>query len=44
MRNLDISDTRDKLEIYTKAGLLAQPGSGEVPLLPAAKTKRNRDD
>src|SRR6188474_3777014 len=27
MRNLDIADTRDKLRVYTKAGLLA-PGSG----------------
>src|SRR6187455_984447 len=26
MRNLDIADTRDKLRIYTKTGLLAQPG------------------
>ncbi len=25
MRNLDIADTRDKLDIYTRAGLLAQP-------------------
>jgi argininosuccinate synthase len=30
MRNLDISDTRDKLRVYTKAGLLA-PGSGAMP-------------
>jgi argininosuccinate synthase len=30
MRNLDISDTRDKLRVYTKAGLLA-PGSGSMP-------------
>ncbi len=41
MRNLDISDTREKLLIYTKAGLLAEPASGELPLLPAAKTKRD---
>ena len=25
MRNLDITDTRDKLNIYTRAGLLTQP-------------------
>src|SRR6187455_1826211 len=31
MRNLDIADTRDKLRVYTKAGLLA-PGSGAMPL------------
>ena len=30
MRNLDISDTRDKLRIYTQAGLLA-PGTGAMP-------------
>jgi argininosuccinate synthase len=30
MRNLDIADTRDKLRVYTKAGLLA-PGSGSMP-------------
>jgi argininosuccinate synthase len=35
MRNLDIVDTRDKLLIYTKAGLLA-PGAGSaMPLLGA---------
>ena len=32
MRNLDIIDTRDKLRIYTKSGLLG-PGSAGVPLL-----------
>jgi argininosuccinate synthase len=33
MRNLDIEDTRDKLLIYVKTGLLT-PGSGPgVPLL-----------
>src|SRR6187549_691542 len=31
MRNLDITDTREKIGIYTKAGLLA-PGSGAMPL------------
>ena len=30
MRNLDIADTRDKLRIYTKTGLLA-PGTGSMP-------------
>jgi argininosuccinate synthase len=40
MRNLDISDTRDKLLIYTKAGLLSQPTSGELPLLPAVDRDR----
>jgi argininosuccinate synthase len=41
MRNLDISDTRDKLLIYTRAGLLSQPSSHELPLLPA--TERDED-
>jgi argininosuccinate synthase len=41
MRNLDIMDTRDKLLIYTKAGLLAPPASSGLPELPAAQTKKN---
>jgi argininosuccinate synthase len=37
MRNLDISDTRDKLRIYTKSGLLT-PGAGSaMPQLPGPK-------
>jgi argininosuccinate synthase len=36
MRNLDIADTRQKLLIYTEAGLLSQPSSTELPQLPAA--------
>jgi argininosuccinate synthase len=36
MRNLDIMDTRDKLLIYTKAGLLTPPSSSLLPQLPAA--------
>ncbi|MDP1568424.1 MAG: argininosuccinate synthase [Vicinamibacterales bacterium] len=36
MRNLDISDTRDKLLLYTRTGLLGSgPGSG-MPMLTAA--------
>jgi hypothetical protein len=31
MRNLDIVDTRDKLRVYSKAGLIG--GGGGVPLL-----------
>jgi argininosuccinate synthase len=38
MRNLDIEDTRDKLGIYSKAGLLG--GKGSVPLLGAEKPKK----
>ncbi len=37
MRNLDITDTRDKLLAYTKTGLLAGPDETGLPLLPAAK-------
>jgi argininosuccinate synthase len=32
MRNLDISDTREKLRVYTEAGLLAAPTREAVPL------------
>jgi argininosuccinate synthase len=44
MRNLDISDTREKLAIYTKAGLLAEASGGELPLLPAASQRREDDE
>jgi argininosuccinate synthase len=37
MRNLDIGDSREKLLIYTRAGLLARPGEAGVPRLPAAE-------
>ena len=33
MRNLDIVDTRDKLAIYTKTGLLSQGGGASLPKL-----------
>lgn len=33
MRNLDIADTRDKLGIYSRAGLLGHGGEGSLPLL-----------
>ena len=35
MRNLDITDTRDKLRVYTEAGLLAPSPESPLPLLPA---------
>src|SRR5574337_97690 len=41
MRNLDITDTRDKLVVYTKAGLLPGGGDSAIALLssaPADKT------
>ncbi len=34
MRNLDIVDTRDKLEVYTRSGLLRQASESAVPQLP----------
>jgi argininosuccinate synthase len=37
MRNLDISDTRDKLLIYTKAGLLSGGSGSALPLLSGKK-------
>jgi argininosuccinate synthase len=37
MRNLDITDTRDKIGVYTRTGLL-QPGAGTaLPQLPKGK-------
>ena len=33
MRNLDIQDTRDKLGIYTRTGLLGAGSEGSIPLL-----------
>jgi argininosuccinate synthase len=38
MRNLDITDTRDKLRIYTDAGLLAPGSSSPLPQLPEKKS------
>ncbi len=35
MRNMDISDTREKLTIYSKVGLLGAGSDGELPLLPS---------
>jgi argininosuccinate synthase len=33
MRNLDITDTRAKLGIYSRAGLLGTAGDSSLPLL-----------
>jgi argininosuccinate synthase len=41
MRNLDISDTRQKLGIYGAAGLLGDSTTGAAPLLGPAKPKKN---
>jgi len=37
MRNLDIADTREKLEVYTQAGLLRQAAESAVPQLPSGE-------
>jgi len=49
MRNLDIADTRDKLRVYSEAGLLGDATGGGMPLLgpgnarkPPKKGKRRR--
>jgi argininosuccinate synthase len=39
MRNLDIADTRDKIAIYTKTGLLSPGTGGVAPLLPGKSNK-----
>ena len=39
MRNLDITDTRDKLLTYAKSGLLTLSTGNEMPLLSGAKEK-----
>jgi len=39
MRNLDIQDTRDKLGIYTKTGLLGHGSDGGIPLLSSPDVK-----
>ena len=43
MRNLDVSDTRDKLRIYSEAGLLELGSGSAMPLLPgtAHEDKKN---
>ncbi|HET7131902.1 MAG TPA: hypothetical protein VFJ95_06615, partial [Gammaproteobacteria bacterium] len=44
MRNLDITDTRDKLLLYTNSGRLAQPGDSAIPLLPGATHENDEGD
>ena len=39
MRNLDIIDTRQKLGIYTGAGLLGNQSDGSIPLLSSSEAK-----
>jgi len=40
MRNLDIVDTRDKLRVYTAAGLLGNAQGGAMPLLASGAKKK----
>jgi argininosuccinate synthase len=44
MRNLDISDTREKLLIYLKTGVLSQSTGAELPLLSAQATAERSDE
>ena len=37
MRNLDITDSRDKLNVYRSAGLLAAGGTDSIKLLDSAE-------
>jgi argininosuccinate synthase len=39
MRNLDIQDTREKLQVYTRAGLLASGQDSDLPRLLEAHGK-----
>jgi argininosuccinate synthase len=39
MRNMDIDDTRGKLELYSRVGLLGRDSEGEIPLLRATERK-----
>ncbi|HSW07351.1 argininosuccinate synthase [Aquabacterium sp.] len=40
MRNLDIQDTRDKLQIYSQVGLIGTGSDGGIPLLSSPADKR----
>jgi len=42
MRNLDITDTRDKLRVYGEAGLLGDSKPGGVPLLGPVNLKKKK--
>ena len=43
MRNLDISDTREKLEAYVQMGLLAHPAGASLPLLTSELEEEKKD-
>jgi argininosuccinate synthase len=44
MRNLDISDTREKLLAYMKNGLLTPSGTSALPLLESRSDGRDGED
>ncbi len=43
MRNLDVIDTREKLLMYSKAGLLSLESGSDMPLLPGTKVDKPKD-
>ncbi|TAK44406.1 MAG: argininosuccinate synthase [Betaproteobacteria bacterium] len=43
LRNLDIADTREKLRVYSEAGLLGEAAGGGVPLLGSPGPKQTTD-
>jgi hypothetical protein len=42
MRNLDISDTRQKLQTYLQLGLLSPTSDAALPLLPGVTEEGDR--
>jgi argininosuccinate synthase len=42
MRNLDVIDTRQKLLVYSKAGLLSLESGSDMPLLPGTKVDTDK--
>jgi hypothetical protein len=41
MRNLDILDTRDKIRVYHRVGLMGTTPHEGLPLLPASKPEHD---
>jgi argininosuccinate synthase len=44
MRNLDITDSRDKLAVYAKAGVLQIEGGSELGLIEAPKAEPEAEE
>jgi argininosuccinate synthase len=44
MRNLDISDTREKLLIYSRAGLIAPSDEAGLPMLKSGNAEEKQVD